>query len=44
VYVALEHARTLSADKTVIALLPDWGGKYISKMFNDEWMRSQGML
>ena len=44
VHVALEHARTLSADKTVIALLPDWGGKYLSKMFDDEWMRSQGML
>lgn len=44
VHVALEHARDLDADKTLIVLLPDWGGKYISKMFNDDWMRSNGLL
>ncbi|UCE25510.1 MAG: cysteine synthase family protein [Candidatus Zixiibacteriota bacterium] len=44
VHVALEHARGLGPDKTMIVLLPDWGGKYISKMFSDEWMRDQGLL
>ena len=44
VHVALEHARGLGPDKTMIVLLPDWGGKYISKMFSDEWMRNQGLL
>ncbi len=44
VHVALEHARGLAPDQTMIVLLPDWGGKYISKMFSDEWMRNQGLL
>ncbi|RME27044.1 MAG: cysteine synthase family protein [Candidatus Zixiibacteriota bacterium] len=44
VHVALEHARNLDADKTVIVLLPDSGSKYISKMFNDDWMREHGFL
>jgi hypothetical protein len=25
-------------------MLPDAGAKYISKMFNDDWMRDQGFL
>lgn len=43
-WVALKHARSLSADKTVLVILPDSGTKYISKMFNDDWMREQGFL
>jgi cystathionine beta-synthase len=42
VAVALKHAKTLPAGKIVVVILPDSGGKYISKMFNDEWMREKG--
>ena len=44
VYVALEHAKTLSDDKIVVVILPDHGAKYISKIFNDDWMREKGLL
>lgn len=44
VHVALKHAATLDADKTVICLLPDGGAKYMSKVFNDNWMREKGLL
>jgi cystathionine beta-synthase len=42
--VALQHAKTLDADKIVVVILPDHGSKYISKMFNDDWMREKGFL
>lgn len=44
VHVALEYARTLDEDKIVIVILPDGGVKYMSKMFNDDWMREKGFL
>ena len=44
VHAALEHAETLSADKTVVVILPDSGSKYISKMFSDDWMREKGFI
>ncbi len=44
VHVALIHAKTLDANKTVVVILPDSGSKYISKMFNDDWMREKGFL
>jgi cystathionine beta-synthase len=44
VHVALEYARSLPADKIVVVILPDSGSKYISKMFNDDWMREKGFL
>jgi cystathionine beta-synthase len=44
VHVALEYAKTLSPDKIVVVILPDSGSKYISKMFNDSWMREKGFL
>ncbi|MDF1543916.1 MAG: cysteine synthase family protein [bacterium] len=44
VHAALLHARTLDADKTMVVLLPDGGGKYMSKIFNDLWMKEKGFL
>lgn len=44
IHVALEHARNLDEDKVVVVILPDSGSKYISKMFNDDWMREKGFL
>ena len=44
VWVAIEHARTLPSDKLIVVILPDSGSKYISKMFNDNWMRENNFL
>ncbi len=44
VSVALKHAKNLSSDKVVVVILPDGGMKYMSKIFNDNWMREKGFL
>jgi cystathionine beta-synthase len=44
VVAALRHAATLSADATVVVLLPDSGRGYLSKIFDDTWMSSYGFL
>ncbi len=44
VYGALQIAKNLDADKTVVVLLPDSGSRYLSKLFNDDWMREFGFL
>ncbi len=42
VVAALEVARDLPPEAVVVVLLPDSGRGYLSKIFNDEWMRSYG--
>jgi cystathionine beta-synthase len=42
VVAALEVARDLPEDAVVVVLLPDSGRGYLSKIFNDDWMRSYG--
>jgi cystathionine beta-synthase len=32
------------ADKVLVVLLPDGGRNYLSKLYNDEWMRVNGLL
>ncbi len=32
------------AGKVVVVILPDTGRNYLSKLYNDEWMRDHGML
>ncbi len=44
VAVALDVAKEMDSDAIVVVLLPDSGSKYISKIFDDEWMREQGFL
>jgi len=46
VLAALRYAKEakLGPDKTVVVILPDHGGKYISKIFNDDWMREKGFI
>ena len=44
VAAALKHARKLDDDAVMIIILPDSGSKYITKMFNDEWMKEKGFL
>ncbi|MGM7668500.1 cystathionine beta-synthase [Microbacterium sp. A93] len=39
---ALRIAQTLPADAVMVVLLPDGGRGYLSKIFNDSWMRSYG--
>ena len=41
---ALKLARGLTADSFVVAFLPDDGMRYLSKLYNDEWMRERGYL
>ena len=41
---ALEYARTLPADAVIVVLLPDTGERYLSKVFNDEWMKENRLL
>ncbi|TQJ29854.1 PLP-dependent cysteine synthase family protein [Microbacterium sp. SLBN-146] len=39
---ALRIARDLPADAVVVVLLPDHGRGYLSKIFDDDWMRERG--
>ncbi len=45
VAAAIEFAgRSENAGHSVVAILPDTGRNYLSKIFNDEWMRDRGLL
>lgn len=41
---ALRYCRSRQARETVVTFACDSGNKYLSKMFNDFWMRDQGFL
>jgi cystathionine beta-synthase len=41
---ALEWARRTGGKKKVLVVLPDGASSYLSKIFNDEWMRENGFL
>jgi cystathionine beta-synthase len=46
---ALQVARELTAgnggpEATIVVLLPDGGRNYLSKLYNDEWLRVNGLL
>jgi cystathionine beta-synthase len=36
--------RSLDPDQNVVVILPDSGNRYLSKIFNDEWMSANGLL
>lgn len=44
VWGALEIAKTLKTPATIVAMIPDGGVKYLSKMYDDEWMKQQNLL
>ncbi len=44
VYAALSVARELDESAVVVVLLADSGRSYLSKIYNDEWMRQNGFL
>ena len=41
---ALTYARRLTPDDVVVVLLPDTGRGYLTKQFNDTWMRENNLL
>lgn len=44
VWAALELAKTLDHPATIITVLPDGGVKYLSKIYDDDWMREHQLL
>jgi cystathionine beta-synthase len=41
---ALHYAERLEANDLVVAITPDTGRNYLTKMYSDEWMREMGYL
>lgn len=44
VWLALEIAKQLKEPATIVAVIPDGGVKYLSKIFDNEWMNSHQLL
>lgn len=44
VWGALQVAKQLSTEDFLVVLIPDTGRQYLSKVFNDEWMRDNRYL
>ncbi|MHC4216892.1 MAG: pyridoxal-phosphate dependent enzyme [Planctomycetota bacterium] len=44
VFGALKAARSLGPGKIVVCILCDGGDRYLSKCFNDDWMKDMGYL
>jgi cystathionine beta-synthase len=41
---AIKYAKMTGRKENILVLMPDAASKYISKIFNDEWMRENGFL
>ncbi len=41
---AMKYAGDLDEDRLVVVIFPDSGARYLSKIFDDDWMREHGML
>lgn len=44
VWAALEIAKSIKGPATIVVILPDGGIKYLSKMYNDAWMKEQKLI
>ena len=44
IYGALKFALEHDGDRTMVVILPDSGLKYLSRIYNDDWMRDHGFL
>jgi cystathionine beta-synthase len=44
VFAALKVAKELSENDIMVVILPDSGKNYVSKMYNDQWMKENGLL
>jgi cystathionine beta-synthase len=41
---AIKYAKASGRKENILVLMPDGASKYISKIFNDDWMRENGFL
>ena len=41
---AIRYAEQIDAEVNIVVLLPDSASRYLSKIFDDEWMRANGFL
>ncbi|MDF1499785.1 MAG: pyridoxal-phosphate dependent enzyme [Anaerolineales bacterium] len=41
---AMKYAQDLGPERIVVVIFPDSGSRYLSKVFDDDWMREHGML
>lgn len=39
---ALKYARKMDREMNILVILPDSGSKYMSKIYNDEWLKQNG--
>jgi cystathionine beta-synthase/cysteine synthase A len=44
VWAAIKLASTLTKPAVIVTVAPDSGVKYLSKIYNDDWMREKGLL
>lgn len=44
VWVAIKIARRIKESKSIVVILPDSGSRYLSKIYNDEWMKANSFL
>jgi cystathionine beta-synthase len=44
VFAIKQYAEEFDANSVVIAIFPDHGSRYMSKIFSDDWMHDQGFF
>jgi cystathionine beta-synthase len=44
VWAALELAKTIKGPATIVTIIPDGGIKYLSKMYNNDWMKQNKFM
>ena len=44
VWAALKIAKQAGPDDVIVVILPDSGSRYLSKIFNDDWMEDNGFM
>lgn len=44
VHAAVQVAKEAGEDAVVVTLLSDWGEHYLTKVFDDDWMRENGFM
>jgi cystathionine beta-synthase len=43
-WAAIEVAKDIKENKNIVVVFPDSGDRYLSKIYNDEWMKVNGFL
>jgi len=43
-WATLQIAKELDDHETVVVILPDTGARYLSKIYNDDWMKEKGFI